>query len=158
MTAHLVPRTALRPAGAEDFDYCAGLYFEGMENIIKKLNLNMDAQPAGFRQRWDEAQVRITTLDWTDIGWFQSFVKEEALFPRPTVRGPRFARAGHWYCSGQGLDRRGGESRSSVDARALGVVKTNPALPLYQRLGFRVTHEDERKFYMRRDSSVDSVR
>jgi ribosomal protein S18 acetylase RimI-like enzyme len=32
-----------------------------------------------------------------------------------------------------------------------GVVKTNPALRLYQRLGFRTTHEDERKFYMRRD-------
>jgi ribosomal protein S18 acetylase RimI-like enzyme len=30
------------------------------------------------------------------------------------------------------------------------VVKTNPALRLYKRLGFRVTHEDDRKFYMRR--------
>jgi len=31
------------------------------------------------------------------------------------------------------------------------VVKTNPAQRLYVRLGFRTTHEDERKFYMRRD-------
>jgi ribosomal protein S18 acetylase RimI-like enzyme len=34
----------------------------------------------------------------------------------------------------------------------LGVVKINPALSLYERLGFRVTHQDDRKFYMRRET------
>jgi ribosomal protein S18 acetylase RimI-like enzyme len=34
----------------------------------------------------------------------------------------------------------------------LGVVKTNPAGRLYERLGFRVSHEDDRKFYMRRET------
>jgi ribosomal protein S18 acetylase RimI-like enzyme len=33
----------------------------------------------------------------------------------------------------------------------LGVVKKNPALRLYKRLGFHITHEDERKFYMKRE-------
>jgi hypothetical protein len=51
--------TTLRPARAEDFDYCAQLYFEGMENIIKQLNLNMEAQLAGFRERWGMTQVKI---------------------------------------------------------------------------------------------------
>jgi RimJ/RimL family protein N-acetyltransferase len=31
-------------------------------------------------------------------------------------------------------------------------VKTNPARRLYERLGFRITHEDDRKFYMRREA------
>jgi ribosomal protein S18 acetylase RimI-like enzyme len=31
------------------------------------------------------------------------------------------------------------------------VVKTNPALRLYRRLGFSITHEDQNKFYMRRE-------
>ena len=39
-------------------------------------------------------------------------------------------------------------------ALTLGVVKTNPALGLYERLAFRITHEDERKFYMRHDCRV----
>jgi hypothetical protein len=39
-------------------------------------------------------------------------------------------------------------------ALTLGVVKTNPAL---RRLGFRVMHEDERKFYVRRDAPANSV-
>ena len=54
MTKCLATRTVLRPARPEDFDYCARLYFEGMENTIKELNLDMDGQIAGFRQRWDE--------------------------------------------------------------------------------------------------------
>ena len=33
-----------------------------MQQIIKELNLNMEAQVAGFRQRWDVTQVRIITL------------------------------------------------------------------------------------------------
>ena len=44
------------------------------------LNLHMDAQIGGFRQRWDVTQVRIITVDGTDIGWLQSFVKDNALF------------------------------------------------------------------------------
>jgi GNAT superfamily N-acetyltransferase len=51
-----------------------------MENIIKELNLNIEAHRTGLRQRWDETQVMIIVLDATDIGWFQSFVKEDALF------------------------------------------------------------------------------
>ena len=68
MTEPWATPTALRPARPEDFDYCAGLYFEEMANTIKELNVNMDAQFAGFRQRWDVMQVRIITLDGTDIG------------------------------------------------------------------------------------------
>ena len=33
----------------------------------------------------------------------------------------------------------------------LGVVKINPARRLYARLGFRTTHEDQYKFYKRRE-------
>src|SRR5215468_5029149 len=36
---HFTMRTTLRPAHPEDFDYCARLYFEGMERIIKELSL-----------------------------------------------------------------------------------------------------------------------
>jgi hypothetical protein len=59
----LTSQPALRPARPEDFDYCARLYFE---ELIKELNLDVDAHFAGFRQQWDAAQVRIITLDGTD--------------------------------------------------------------------------------------------
>ena len=44
-----------------------------MDAIIEDLNLDMDAQIAAFRQCWDVTQVRIATIDGTDIGWLQSF-------------------------------------------------------------------------------------
>ena len=151
MTERLAARTAFRPACPEDFDYCARLYFEGMENIIKELNLNMDAQVAGFRQRWDVTQVRIITLDGTDIGWLQSFAKDDALFLGQLFVDSTLRRQGIGTEVVKGLID---ESAKAGRAVTLGVVKTNPALRLYERLGFRTTHEDERKFYMRRDPRI----
>jgi GNAT superfamily N-acetyltransferase len=148
MIEHLATRTALRPARPEDFDYCARLYFEGMENIIKELNLNIDAQVAGFRHRWDVTQVRIITLDGTDIGWLQSFVKDDALFLGQLFVEGALRRQGIGTEVVKGLIE---EAARAGQALTLGVVKTNPALTLYERLGFRTTHEDERKFYMRHD-------
>ena len=151
MTENLATRTALRPAHPEDFNYCARLYFEGMENIIKELNLNMDAHAAGFRKSWDVAQVRIITLGETDIGWLQSFLKDNALFLGQLFVDGALRRQGIGTEVVKGLIE---EAARAGQALTLGVVKTNPALRLYERLGFRTTHEDERKFYMRHDWQI----
>ena len=148
MTKHLGNRTTLRPARPEDFYSCARQYFEGMDAIIKDLNLDMDPQTAALRQRWDVAEVRIVTLDGVDIGWLQSFVKDDALFLGQlfvdrTLRGRGFGT--------QLVKSLIEEAARGGRAVTLGVVKTNPAQRLYERLGFRTTHEDERTFYMRRD-------
>jgi len=153
MTEHLATRTVLRRARPEDFDYCAHLYFEGMENIIKELNLDMDSHIAAFRQRWDATQVRIITRDGTDIGWLQSFVKDDALFLGQLFVDGTLRGRGIGTQLVKGLIE---EAANAGRAVTLGVVKTNPALRLYKRLGFRTTHEDERKFYMRRDLRVPS--
>lgn len=148
MIEHFAARTNLRAARPQDFDYCARLYFEGMENIIKELNLNMEAQVAGFRQRWDVTQVRIITHDGTDVGWLQSFVKDDALFLGQLFVDGTLRRQGIGTEVVKGLIEEAARAGQSL---TLGVVKSNPALRLYERLGFRTTHEDERKFYMRRD-------
>jgi ribosomal protein S18 acetylase RimI-like enzyme len=148
MIEHLITRMALRPARPEDFDYCARLYFDGMDDIIKELNLNVDAQIAGFRQRWDVGQVRIITLDETDIGWLQSFAEHDALFLGQLFVDSPLRRQGIGTQVVKGLIE---EATRAGRALTLGVVKTNPARRLYERLGFRTTHDDERKFYMRHD-------
>jgi len=43
------------------------------------------------------------------------------------------------------------QARSQSKAITLAVVKINPALHFYEKHGFRITHEDEHKFYMRAD-------
>ena len=47
-----------------------------------------------------------------------------------------------------------GEANEFNLAVRLNVVRINPARRLYERLGFRGTHEDDRKLYMKRDPGV----
>jgi GNAT superfamily N-acetyltransferase len=141
-------RIAVRAARAEDFDFCADLYFKEMDRTIRELNLDLAKQATNLCQRWDVQQVRIITLDGADIGWVQSTIEGGALF-----LGQLFVAPAH---QGRGIGTmivRRLIEEAAYDRRAvtLGVVKINPALRLYQRLGFRTTHEDARKFYMRRD-------
>ena len=140
-------RISFRPARPQDFDYCANLYFAGMERSIRELNLDMAAQTANFRQRWEVTQVRIITLDGADIGWLQSTTQGDALFLAQLFVDAPFRRQG---TGTEVMNRIMDEAACAGQAVTLGVVKTNPALRLYDRLGFQITHEDDRKFYMRR--------
>jgi GNAT superfamily N-acetyltransferase len=141
-------QVTFRPAVPEDFDYCARLYFAGRERAIQESNLDMAALVADLRQRWEATQVRIITLDAADIGWLQSTLKDDALFIVQFFIDPPFQGRG---IGTEVLRRIIDEGRELDKAVTLGVVKTNPALRLYERHGFQTTHEDERKFYMRRD-------
>jgi ribosomal protein S18 acetylase RimI-like enzyme len=141
-------RPRFRLAHPEDFNYCTRLYFAGMKAIINELSLKVDTQFNSLRQRWNVTQVRIITLNGADVGWVQSFVDDGALYlGQLFVDGP-FQNRGIGTEAVKVLIE---EAAQSGVALTLGVVKTNPALRLYERLGFRVTHDDEYKFYMRRE-------
>jgi ribosomal protein S18 acetylase RimI-like enzyme len=118
-----------------------------MEKTIQELNLSMTAQVANFRQRWDVMRVRIVTLDGADIGWLQSVTQDGSLFLAQFVVDATFQRQG---IGSEVINRLIHEAAVAGQAVTLGVAKKNPALRLYEQLGFRVTHADDRKFYMRR--------
>jgi GNAT superfamily N-acetyltransferase len=142
---------AFRPALPEDFDYCERLYFAEMERINRELKLDRDLQVASFRRQWQATQVRIIMLDDADIGWLQSTTRDGAFF-----LGQLFVEASRLR-RGIGtavMNRLIGEATRARQAMTLGVVKSNPAKRLYERLGFHVTNEDDRKFYMRREPAA----
>ena len=144
-------RTSFRQARPQDFEYCAKLYFAGMERIIRELKLDVDKQVSNFRTRWELAQVRIITLDHTDVGWLQSEAQDDGVFLGQLFVTAPYQRQGIGTEVVLQIIREAAHVRQGVK---LGLVKTNPALRLYERLGFRITHEDERKFYMRRDAAT----
>jgi GNAT superfamily N-acetyltransferase len=146
-------RTALRPAQVDDFDYCARLYFSGMEETIRTLKLDMAAQTAHLRARWNVTEVRIITSDGADVGWMQSSIQDHALYLEQIFINAASQRRGIGTATIHGLIDQAAQSGLPV---TLGVVKTNPALRLYERLGFRIAHEDDRKFYMRRVPDHDA--
>jgi GNAT superfamily N-acetyltransferase len=139
---------ALRPARAKDFDFCARLYFSGMAEIIRELKLDMALQTADLRERWDVREVEIITSDSEDVGWMQSLIQGDARFLKQIFIDAPFQRRGIGTGIIHRLIDRANRAGQPV---TLGVVKINPARHLYDRLGFRTTHEDDRKFYMRRE-------
>jgi GNAT superfamily N-acetyltransferase len=140
---------ALRPARSEDFDFCARLYFSGMDEIIRELKLDTALQTANLRERWDAAEVEIITSDNEDVGWMQSSIRDDARFLEQIFIDAPLQRRGIGSAIIHRLIHRANRAKQPV---TLGVVKTNPARHLYERLGFRTTHDDDRKFYMRREA------
>ena len=136
----------LRSAHPHDFPFCERLYFAEMGNVITQLGLDMARQWESFERQWHEAEVRIITMSGEDIGWLQTTTTDSSLF------------LGQLYLSGhmqrQGIGARVlqmliEEARRAGKPVTLGVVKINPAHRLYERLGFKRTHEDQHKVYMR---------
>jgi GNAT superfamily N-acetyltransferase len=141
-------RISFRPARPQDFDFCAALYFASMKEAIRGLNLDVKVHTADFRRRWRAAQVRIITLDGADIGWLQTAILRDALFLAQLFVDAPFRQQGIGTAVMQRLID---EATQAGRAMTLAVVKSNPVRRLYERLGFRITHEDDRKVYMRRD-------
>ena len=141
-------RIELRPANAHDFDYCRRVYFAEMKWIIEELRLNMIWQEAGLQNQWQATQVRIITLNGSDVGWLQTFIEDDALLLAQLFIDRPFQRRG---IGPQAIHRLIAEGNRANQPLRLNVVKINPAVRLYERLGFRVVREDERKFYMNRD-------
>jgi GNAT superfamily N-acetyltransferase len=144
---------AFRPALSGDFDYCRRVYFGEMKWIIEELHLDRDAQETSFQQQWDPAQVRIIALDGADIGWLQTSTQEDALFVAQMFVERPFQRKG---IGTEVMKRLIDEAARFHWGVRLAVVKSNPARRLYERLGFQVTHEDSRKFYMKREPDLST--
>ena len=143
----------LRRALTHDFGYCKRLYFAGMNAFLKELRLDRDAHEAGFQQQWKVTQVRIIVMDGLDVGWLQSVEREDGLFIGQLFVESAFQGKG---IGTEVLHRLIDEAGESGQPVLLSVVKSNAAVRLYQRLGFCVTHEDDRKLYMKRGAGPAS--
>jgi GNAT superfamily N-acetyltransferase len=139
---------ATRPAESEDFDFCQRLCFESMGWIIEVLKLDMEAATRGFTRQWQLAEVRIITTAGMDIGWMQTAPADDAIILGQLYLEGRVQRQGIGTRVMWALIE---EARLANKALTLSVMKINPARRLYERLGFRITHEDQHKFYMRRE-------
>jgi GNAT superfamily N-acetyltransferase len=137
---------ATRPAEPEDFDFCQRLYFESMGWIIEALKLDMERHREGFARQWQLAEVHIITIASKDVGWMQTAPAHDAIVLGQLYLEGRVQRQGIGTRVMLALIE---EAKLTKKAITLGVVKINPARRLYERLGFRITHEDQHEFYMR---------
>jgi len=140
---------ALRPALPEDRTFARALYFETMRWIIEHLfGWDEAREERNFANFYDAGGVRIITADGVEVGWMQELTDEATIFLGSLYVKPEMQRRGIGSEILRGLLERGRLERKSV---TLAVVKINPAVRLYERHGFRQTHEDLHKVYLRAD-------
>ena len=141
-------KVTLRPAVNADFEACRRTYFAETDWINERLQLNRDEQESMFQKLWTPSQVCMIQADGIDVGWLQTVVsKSEHMLGQIFVDAPHQRRG-----IGTEVLRRIVEEASRLQLPIrLAVVKFNPSRRLYERLGFRVTREDERKVYMSRE-------
>lgn len=143
----------LRPYQAKDFDFARQLYFQTMRWAIERLfGWDQAQQEASFEAWFNPHEVSIIVADEVDVGWIQQRLDHDAIFLGSIYITPSMQRKGigtrviHII-----LDLASQQSRPVT----LAVMKINPVLAFYERLGFRITHQDEHKFYMRSDPAED---
>ncbi len=142
----------LRPAQAADLRYCREVYYEAMRPTFERLfGWNEAGQDTTFERQWAVEEVMILVEGTRDIGWMQTGEAEGAVFLKQLYIEPAHQTLG---IGTQFLSGLIDQTQARGLPVTLGVVKGNPAIRLYERLGFRTTGEDDHKIYLRREPRV----
>jgi ribosomal protein S18 acetylase RimI-like enzyme len=140
----------LRPYQTEDFAFARQLYFETMRWAIERtLTWDQTQQEASFAEWFKPGEVSIIVADEAEVGWIQQRLDDDAIFLGSIYIVPRMQRRG---VGTRVIRTILDAARQQSRAVTLAVMKINPAVTLYQRLGFQITHEDKHKFYMKADA------
>jgi ribosomal protein S18 acetylase RimI-like enzyme len=149
MTLELEPPSGvlLRPAGPEDFAFARRLYVESTDPLLKALGTwDEGAVTKRFENAYLRRPSQVICADDNDIGWLQVSRNDTSLHLHQVHLVKSYRNRG----IGSRLIR-------AVMARAkalalpltLNVIRGNPAIALYNRLGFRVVDEDKELLKMR---------
>jgi ribosomal protein S18 acetylase RimI-like enzyme len=141
----------LRPAGPDDYDFCKRLYFAENDWILTALQLDRAAHEVRFPEQWKVSEVRLIVVDGEEIGWLQIAAQPDVLFLSQIYIVRSSQRKG---IGTEVLRRVIAEAATAQLPLKLDVAKINPALRLYQRLGFQITGEEEHKFNMTLDPAT----
>ena len=147
LTAQRIVNIALRTACSEDMVFARNLYFETMRGMIERLfGWDQTREDRNFAAFFKLDEVRIITVDGQDVGWIQEQVEERTVNLGSFYVAPAMQGRGIGTKVLEMLLRRAADQSKAM---TLAVVKTNPARHFYEKRGFRITHEDQHKFYMK---------
>jgi GNAT superfamily N-acetyltransferase len=142
-------KIAFRTACSEDFVFARNLYFETMRGMIELLfGWDQTREERNFAGFFKVEEVRIIIADGKDVGWIQEQVEDRTINLGSFYVMPAMQRRG---IGTNVLDILLARAADQSKAMTLAVVKINPARLFYEKCGFRITHEDQHKFYMRVD-------
>jgi GNAT superfamily N-acetyltransferase len=142
-------KIALRTTCSQDSVFARDLYFETMRGMIERLfGWDQEREERNFAAFFKVYEVRIITADDRDVGWIQEQVENRMInlgsfYVMPAMQGRGIGTKVLNILLARAADQ--------SKAMTLAVLKINPARYFYEKRGFRITHEDRHKFYMRAD-------
>jgi len=137
----------MREARPADLDFARVLYFETMRGLIEPLfGWDERRQEESFAGWFDLQQARIIMADGRDVGWMQTRAHDGEVFLGSLYVIPEMQRRG---IGTHVLRELIAQATRSSKPLTLAVMKNNPAIQLYECLGFRLMREDRYKFYLR---------
>jgi ribosomal protein S18 acetylase RimI-like enzyme len=148
----MAPQVSLRPSRPSDYQFALYLYLESTKRLLLQLGRWDESRVvARFKAGYKPEEVQVILSDAVDIGWIQASNSADELHLDQLHIINHFRNLG----IGTGLihdlqDR----ARRTGKTVGLNVIRGNPAIVLYRRLGFRIVGEDEEKLKMRWEGSL----
>jgi len=138
----------LRSVRPDDYAFAVDLYLGTIKPYASPWITWVDEeQRALFADLWRPDDARIIVLDGKRVGWLEVRQTGEEIFLKQLYVDPAYQRRGIGsYVVQRLLNDWAGMARSV----ALFVLKNNPAVRFYQRLGFDIVRETRTKFVMRK--------
>ncbi len=130
------PAFGLRPARKDEFEFAETLYIDSMRPLMIALGLWDEAERrAALRRSFKVAEVNIIILDGADIGWMQVSERDtDYNLAQIQLLEEHCGRGIGSRLIGELLER----ARREGKTVSLSAVRTNRAIELYKRLGFRI--------------------
>jgi GNAT superfamily N-acetyltransferase len=131
-------RYVLRPAGMGDYGFIYRLRAETLRGYLPGAGIVDHAEQDAFFARFDVARHRLVSVEGQRAGAISVLEREDALHLANLHLAPDFQHRGLGTALVEELQRRATERAVPV---TLNVLKVNPAVAFYQRLGFRIEGE-----------------
>jgi len=142
-----------RDASDEDKEFLFELHRLALGPYIEKTwGWDETWQRDNFNEQFAAAGWKVLTVDQQPVGAFRTAARDGELYLEDILILPAFQRKGLGTAVIESL---AGVAKSAGTCVRLQVLKVNPAIALYTRLGFRVIGEDDAHYQMRRETSRD---
>ncbi len=137
----------MRPATRGDLDFCKTLYVNSMKPLLNALNARDEEKIVQtFYRHFQIEEIRIILVDGCDAGWIQ--ISETAA----VINVDQIHLTEKFRAQGIGSSLLNNVMLDAIARNKpvlLSLIRGNPAIKLYQRLGFKLDGKDETKFHMR---------
>jgi ribosomal protein S18 acetylase RimI-like enzyme len=140
-----------RPAMENDVDFLYGLHVATMKEYVDLIwGWDEAYQESLFRRNYVRTHIQIIMWDGRDIGMISVEEREEDVFLRAIEIHPDYQSQGIGTAI---ITRIIADGVDKMKPIFLQVLKGNPALKLYQRLGFAIVEETKTHYRMKTTNS-----